>query len=496
MYLARPIVGAVSFIRCAASPVGGALSWDVSWVGFAVCRGVAPLASVLTKRTWRLWLRASGVCGAVFILSGCSEDVRRPNVVLIVADTLRADALGAYGNPLDPCPELDQLADGGVLFERVIAPCPWTKPSIAAMLTGHYPRTLGIYEESDDALRASFQTLAEYLSTAGYQTFGVTANPMINSVFGFDQGFDVYLDSVSPDVAAVGVSGGRLAPARVVFQRALELVDAAVAGRPCYLQLNVMEMHEHWKGAGAMTRPEMRDLFPGADSAPYLQALRQVSIDVDAFLGELLKKPGFEDTVVIFTSDHGEGLNSHPGVADSKFHGAVLYESNTHVPLVFRYDAGGFAQARISAPVGLIDVTPTILDLLSIDPIDAPDGQSLLPLMRGASPEEGRAIVTETFYRSYDKRAVFVDGFQYHRNFDGHPGLLPTELQLAGGGERGAKTDRSKEHPKLARRLSQYLERWDASHPRARAQRATSAMSPELEAQLRAIGYLGGSDGE
>ena len=119
----------------------------------------------------------------------------QPNVVLIIIDTLRADQVGAYGSAAGATPELDALAARGVRFDRVIAQSPWTRPSIGAMLTGCYPRTLGIYDEMDQALDGRFTTLAEALKAAGYTTLGVHSNPNINAFFNFDQGFDAYIDS-------------------------------------------------------------------------------------------------------------------------------------------------------------------------------------------------------------------------------------------------------------------------------------------------------------
>ncbi|MBI4878373.1 MAG: sulfatase-like hydrolase/transferase [Planctomycetes bacterium] len=149
---------------------------------------------------------------AAVLAAGCAPGApARPNVVLVIADTLRADALGAYGNRLAASPELDAIAAAGVLCERVVAPCSWTRPSIGALLTGQYPRTLGLYEEEDEILKESCRTLADRLRDLGYATYGATANPMINAAFHFDQGFDVYLDSVSPEIRGAA----RAAPRRV-----------------------------------------------------------------------------------------------------------------------------------------------------------------------------------------------------------------------------------------------------------------------------------------
>ena len=119
----------------------------------------------------------------------------KPNVVLIIIDTLRADMLGAYGFPLPTSPEFDSYSRKGVRFSRVVASNTWTRPSHGALLTSLYPRTLGLYDEKGQILADHFVTLAETFQKHGYFTAGATANPNINSHYNFHQGFDVYVDT-------------------------------------------------------------------------------------------------------------------------------------------------------------------------------------------------------------------------------------------------------------------------------------------------------------
>ena len=135
------------------------------------------------------------VCAALG-LPGSSVSVtaaERPNIVLIIIDTLRADRLGAYGYRSPTSPEIDSLAQNGVRFERVISQSTWTRPSIASLLTSLHPRTLGLSVEEEHALNPRHQTLAEVLKDHGYWTAGATANPNTNATFNFDQGYDYYL---------------------------------------------------------------------------------------------------------------------------------------------------------------------------------------------------------------------------------------------------------------------------------------------------------------
>ena len=148
-------------------------------------------------------LRPYVALGAVLPLacspSGPEHDERPvpdgPNVALVIIDTLRADRLGCYGGRSDVSPELDEIAANGVLFESVFAPCSWTRPAIGGLLTGRHPRSLGLFVEKGDALPPGPPTLAEVLYAEGWATFGITANPNINTCFGFARGFDEYIDS-------------------------------------------------------------------------------------------------------------------------------------------------------------------------------------------------------------------------------------------------------------------------------------------------------------
>ncbi|HOS04379.1 MAG TPA: sulfatase-like hydrolase/transferase, partial [Candidatus Hydrogenedentes bacterium] len=189
----------------------------------------------------------------------------RPNVALIIVDTLRADKLGCYGFPEDISPELDALARKGVQFVRTVSQCSWTRPSIASMLTSRYPRSLGLYKEENQALDDRFTTLAEILKRHGYRTVGVTANPNINSLFNMQQGFDVYVDcnvvfdamaSTLPSTEGVELlRSGRFPTAVSLFDRLIEEVQKGEAG-PYYLQATIMEIHEAGRAVKNLTRPE------------------------------------------------------------------------------------------------------------------------------------------------------------------------------------------------------------------------------------------------
>jgi arylsulfatase A-like enzyme len=430
------------------------------------------------------------------------------NVIFLIVDTLRADHLGSYGDPRSTSPEIDRLADTGVRFARAISQCSWTRPSIGSMLTGIYPRTLGLYKQENERLPAKVQTLAEIFAAKGYTTLGVTANPNINDVFGFDQGFDAYVNSqrvwpwmneeadVSEEEHQVRATApGQLATAREVFAKAIELVDAHPMG-PYFIQLNIMELHP-WG-------PALRAAFATQSSNyeyQYLAKLRQASFDVGAFIEDALSRPGFEDTLVVIVSDHGEGTYSDPGIPSGVGHGLTLYETNTHVPLIFHHSKQSLgAGVVIEQPVRMMDVYPTLVELFGWPVPDEIDGVSLASAF--ADPEEQIPLpeffVLETYFTEADKQAVYSPEWNFYRHEDvaEQPtskalwkGLDPVELQRARKSEVGTRTNQLSAHPEEGARLHEYLSMWEAGHPKARPT-PTDALDEEVEAQLRKLGYI------
>jgi arylsulfatase A-like enzyme len=444
----------------------------------------------------------------------------RPNVVLIIVDTLRADALGAY----DPAaagitPELDALAARGVRFSQVTAQCSWTRPSIGSLLTSRYPRTLGLYRESFDVLPDSAVTLAEVLRANGYETAGITANPNINSVFRFDQGFDRHVDStVVWDFMPPGPGQrtrsrrARLLDSQTVLGEMLEHARARVAegGRaPVYMQITLMDVHEgRW-----LVRPEFRQNDHGRFGLPrgYWDAVRQVSHDIGEFVRALESLPGWGDALFVITSDHGQGLDDHPDVDRSGYHGLLLYGSQIDVPLILYQSppddsyplAGLLSRVRgqlpqlprgaIETPVRLLDLAPTILDYVGVDPPADMEGRSLLRLvMEGGDLDPGLPgfFVSETRFRGADKIAARTPEWTYIENRDGHEGVNARELQPRGIRENGRLTDRIGDEPAIASELETLLRRWERNHLARPAEQPSEDVSQDELEQLRAMGYV------
>ena len=459
--------------------------------------------SVTVTVRHRVILRA--VLAIVMVLAGCrsretSEPAggvpsgARPNVVLLIIDTLRADRLGCYGHPADTSPELDALAKGGVQFDQVVAQCSWTRPSIGSMLTSRYPRSIGIYDEGNEILDDRFTLLSEVLQAHGYETLGITANTHLNRSFNFDQGFARYVDSnrvyahVKPHPS---VESTDLATARAVFATVLKLVGKERGDSPYYVQINIMDVHT-WHRGDRFRRRAYRALFQRTNDKRYLQAVRQVSADTAAFLDRLLALPGWEDTLVVITSDHGEGLWDHPHVSDSLNHGRLLYESQLRVPLILHRPGWEYAGRRISRPVRLLDVMPTVLDIAGVPIPDHLDGVSVLPLVESpeASLPLAKFFVAETELREHSKASVYSAEWKYIESYNLHQGIDRRELQRMGIKEDGRRTNRLVQHPEIAEELGRHLSEWKREFPRVAPTVPEEQISPEELEQLKALGYL------
>lgn len=470
-------------------------------------------------RKWFAFARYLVLPAAFLVVGGGGCDsgrVARPNVVLIIIDTLRADLLGCYGCTEDVSPEIDALAEEGVLFEHAISQCSWTRPSIGSMLTSRYPRTLGIFKEKFDILGDEHRTLAEALVEDGYRTIGITANPHLNKVFNFDQGFDEYVESsviwgwMPPEQGKKPMSQGRSRN----LPRCGEILGWVIEhartkpSNPVYVQINVMEVHspslvlnryrrlyDHLEvNAGDGEEPRRRAALMHLVRGTYC-AVRQVSRDIGEFVRELSSLPGWENTLFIITSDHGQGLVDHPDVHDSAHHGNLLYDSQVHVPLILYNPAdstlvtGG---ARVERGVRLLDLMPTALDYAGIDPPASVDGKSLLGLIPGGGepPILPDVFVTETNWKNVDKIAARTGEWNYIENRDGWEGVNLVELQKAWTVENGVATDCVIDNQDVADRLKLFLNDWELRFPRGeRTQPQEIPSDAEIE-QLKSLGYM------
>lgn len=437
-----------------------------------------------------------------------------PNIVLIIIDALRADKLGCYGFPGEISKEIDAMAKKGVLFEYVLSQSSWTRPSVGSMMTSLYPRSIGIYKERFDILHHKYLTLAEILKANGYQTFGITANPNTNQVFNFHQGFEEYEDSavvwkwMKPGPGQkFSDDNHQLPKSREIFARVLNKAKSYSKG-PVYIQITVMEVHSPY-----LIRDEYRDAFKNYPvkkvNIKYpeeklvklvrgtLGAVQQISYDIGEFVRQLREVPGWENTLFVITSDHGQGLDDHPNVEGSPPHGNLLYESQLRVPLIFYHPKAPkkiFTPKRVKQRVRLLDLMPTILDYVEIP---LPKGQrihgrSLIGLIRGNGKnlQLPDFFVAETNWRKVNKIAVYSQKWKYFQNRDNWKGVNINELQPMGLTENGKLTDKIHEYSEIGKEMKKILFQWEKQYKRAKRTFPQGKLSKKEIEQLKSLGYL------
>ncbi|MGH7894412.1 MAG: sulfatase, partial [Candidatus Binatia bacterium] len=334
----------------------------------------------------------------------------RPNVVLVSIDTLRADRLGTYGSKRPTSPVLDRrLAAEGVVFEQAFSHSPKTTPSHMTMLTSLYESVHGVglwAREAAPVLNPRVHTLAEILKNAGYATAAFTAGAHMHRERGFVQGFDAYKHGEQ-------------------LHRALTFLDAHQR-RPFFLFFHTYEVHDPYVPPAAVADSLAADPVPaiseavariragvsgwgkahkvfwGAVDAGDPRAVRYVSDLYDAGIAQMdgttlpalldrLDALGLaDDTLVIFTSDHGEAFQEH-----GRFLHDDLAPETLHVPLVVRLPGRLPAGRRVREPVGLVDLLPTVLDLLSLPVPAQAQGRSLVALATAAGAAAPAVVVGE-----------------------------------------------------------------------------------------------------
>jgi arylsulfatase A-like enzyme len=315
-------------------------------------------------------------------------------VLLIVIDTLRADRLGVYGNKGGLSPFLDELAARGVVFSNTFAASSWTVPSIASLFTSHYPSQHNVATFESKVPDAAV-TLAEKLAAYGYVSGGFLANFRLTKALGYAQGFEYWKIYKGNSPTGVKVRGNRL---RADSLRWLESLSGEQAARPQFLYVHYMEPHAPYQPIEPYRSRFIRPV-DGVDEALANQKVGRINFkavtwqdlrllrslydgevaSVDAELRELfavLERRGFlEHAIIVITADHGEEFKEHGRMA----HGHALYDESIRVPLIVL--APGHGPGVVEENVSLIDVAPTILDLLALPPEPAFEGRSLVELI-------------------------------------------------------------------------------------------------------------------
>jgi arylsulfatase A-like enzyme len=422
-------------------------------------------------------------------------------VLLVTIDTLRADHLSSYGYSRQTSPFLDELAASGVRFERAYATSSWTAPSVASLLTSLEPTVHGIEHGrlenqvvvKQEVLAESVTLWPELMREAGYRTFGVTANTHLYGRFGFDQGFDRY--------ECVG-----FLDADAVLAAVDSLRDEIVSGeKPWFLWVHLLDPHaryvprppwiadyfprhlKQWFPVRGVLVPEGYKKFGAEVGTPLYDLIHALYDSEIAYADDSVRKLATSlgisgSDLVVVTSDHGEEFLDH----DRFGHGATLFEEVIRIPLILRLPGAEYAGRTVGDPVSLIDVLPTVLEVLGVDASAELQGRSLIPLIEDRERTERIVMASLERFKDLGTDSVTRGKWKYiqHRVEADQRMLFDIE------GDPSETENLVTTHPGIARELAEVLtSRLEAGRARAVEPGAVDLTDDEFE-QLKALGYI------
>ncbi|MCH2111555.1 MAG: sulfatase [Planctomycetes bacterium] len=385
------------------------------------------------------------------------QDERPPNFLVLLVDTLRADRLGCYGYERNTSPVMDDLAASGTRFHAAYAQAPWTRPSVASLMTALYPPSHDILDDLD-SLPPGLPTIAQVLHARGYSTAAFSANPQVSPVYGFDRGFETFgkMSSSMLRQTAVGriehmakrftfnvilpmLSGGKRNQAKVsdgalmddghghedslrtsqagsLNKRVYEWVRDYSGENPYFLYVQYIDPHTPYRppidlvNEGGQAEVPLPQTLIQKDSAPYpLESFPAADPEVLQGLNRL-----YDAEIAYTDQEMGKLLDKlkQKGMLENTIivvtsdhgeelydheqwlHGQSLYDELVRVPLIVQ--GPGVIQQVVQDPVELVDIFPTLSSLAGIDSLDFPiHGQSFAPVLEGGAVDPDQLVYSE-----------------------------------------------------------------------------------------------------
>ncbi|HSF16769.1 MAG TPA: sulfatase [Vicinamibacteria bacterium] len=373
-----------------------------------------PLSRCSKQRHRSLFVLLSVALG--FSQNACSRPPPASTIIVFVLDTVRLDALGAYGNTLDPTPHIDALADDGVRFDQAISSSGWTLPAVGSLLTGTWPTIHGAIGQGImlRPLRPEIKTAPEVFRANGYRTVGIANAAFVSPMVGVNRGFDVFEHRYSYNHDA--------RDAQLVIDLAIRELYAR-PGVPTFLFIHLFDPHldyappagydtKYTEGRTSPPPPitmeicqemqtgDSRQKPPLAEDIAYVRGVYQGEVsfmdaEVGRFIEELKSLELYERSTLILTADHGEEFWDHDGFE----HGHTLYDELIRVPLIVKLPSDlDVTRDVVSEPVRVLDVMPTVFDVVGIDKPATFDGESMMSLIRGESSSRRPVFAESTLY--------------------------------------------------------------------------------------------------
>lgn len=315
-------------------------------------------------------------------------DINNMNIILFTIDTLRADHLECYGYNGVKTPQINRLANEGIIFKQNIVQAPLTLPSHSSILTGTHPLYHGIRDNGGFYLGEEHITLAEVLKNKGFSTAAFVAAFVLDSRWGLNQGFDHYYDNFD-------LTKYKSLSLDTVQRRGDEVLEAVYDWLEKKHQQKFFAWIHLYDPHTPYDPPEpYKSQYEGKQFGLYDGEIAYV----DKLIGEFRKfmedRKLWEKTLIIFTSDHGESLGEHKENA----HGFFIYDSDIKVPLIIRFPGEKFQGSQIVEQVRSIDIMPTILNMIGEESPKKVQGKSLLPFILGKKTENKLLAYSETYW--------------------------------------------------------------------------------------------------
>jgi arylsulfatase A-like enzyme len=457
----------------------------------------------------------------------------RPRSVLFyLMDTSRRDRMGFDGYERETTPFLAWLAERSVVFETCYAQAPWTKPSMASMLSSQYPSTTGVYK-MEQRLDDDVLTWPEVLQASGTYTAGFSANIVMGKTLSnFAQGFDHFIESTLINRAdPIRFASGS---ARLLNEHTFPWLDSTDHW-PMLLYLHSVDPHEEYEPEPSYLKqfadPDRHEQFRGEwkqllksrppipglyvtqdnfdrteiDSASFIEHSSNL-YDADILandeqirqLWDKLQQDGWgEDFIFVFTSDHGEEFFDHGGTC----HGYSLYDEMIRVPLMIYAPGLLPAGKTIDTPVRSLDIYPTLCDLLGLQIPNGLQGESLVPLIHGQQPADERAIFAE--HREDPLVRLMGQGsgvmvslrrghWKFILNQKSSQLIEKPRFELFDlDKDPGEQFNLAERHPDVVKRFEREVVEFISDHRREADLTDWVSLDPEVLAQLRSLGYIG-----
>jgi arylsulfatase A-like enzyme len=426
------------------------------------------------------------------------------NVVLISIDSLRADRLGSYGNPHDTSPTLDALAGQGVRFTDTMSSTSWTLPAHMSLLTGRYVLSHGVIGETD-RLPAGVPTLAETLHGSNVATGGVVSTLFLAGRYGFSRGFDYYDDHSA--LAKNWYDELSSEPAPTVTKLAIDWLRERHDER-FFLFVHYWDVHYDYIPPApydAMFDPNYKGSITGVNfyhnsavnrhmprrdlehiEALYDGEIRWVDDHIARILSALDDSGLADQTAVIVTADHGDEFFEHGG----KGHQRTLYREVVQVPLIMRVPGVHPGQV-VKAPVSLVDVMPTVLDLMQVRPPADMNGTSLVPILAGSGAQERSAIYG---WLCNPRRSTSCEAMRYSPSETLFHMFQPSRIELYGANDPAQHHNvaGSSQWPidRLLAQLNDQLNSEWRVYRGLEGQRGSVTIDKATLERLRALGYV------